>query len=66
MTDVVPFAGTQLDLFTHPSDQRERLEQALAALTLRYDAACFLWITPADQTARRIEQRYHLQSVAKR
>src|SRR5262249_21005407 len=53
MTNVVPFAGTQLELFAHRSDQRERLEQALASLTLRYDDQCFFWIMPADPTTQR-------------
>lgn len=63
LEDLVPFAGQQLDLFLHRTGQRERLNETLGNLTARYDSRYFLWITPADVQARRIEQRYRLQSV---
>jgi nucleotidyltransferase/DNA polymerase involved in DNA repair len=62
---LLPLAGQQLDLFIHRSDQRERLQETLATLRIRYDDECFLWITPAEVASRQIEQRYRLQSAGK-
>ncbi len=65
VSQLVPLTGQQLDLFIHRSDQRERMQETLATLQIRYDDECFLWITPAEVASRQIEQRYRLQSAGK-
>ena len=64
--DLSPLAGRQLDLFVHLTEQRDHLTEALDTLTARYGSEPFLWITPTDPAARRIEQRYRLRRINER
>jgi DNA polymerase IV len=63
VSDLVPFAGYQLELFSHRTGGRERLNAAIGDLVLRYDAEHFKRIAPINTDARRIEGRYTLHSV---
>jgi nucleotidyltransferase/DNA polymerase involved in DNA repair len=63
LTDLVPFAGQQLELFPDPPRPRERLQQRLAGVLARPDAPPCYWITVQDPTARQIEQRYTLERI---
>jgi nucleotidyltransferase/DNA polymerase involved in DNA repair len=61
LTDLVPFAGYQLDLFDHRGAQWERLTQAVEKLSARYGRDAFTRPVERDRTARLIERRYGFQ-----
>lgn len=61
LTDLVPFAGYQLDLFDHHGAQWERLTQAVEKLSGRYGREAFTRPVERDRTARLIERRYGFQ-----
>ena len=63
MENLTPFVDQQLDLFTYSAEQRERLIKTVDALSVRYDANRFWWISPVDPSAQRIEQRYRLRGI---
>jgi protein ImuB len=62
LTDLVPFAGYQLDLFDHRGAQWERLTQAVEKLSARYGRDAFTRPVERDRAARLIERRYTFQS----
>jgi len=63
MENLTPLVGQQLDLFTYSAEQRARLLKTVDALSARYDANRFWWISPANPSAQRIELRYRLHGV---
>ncbi|MBX3065066.1 MAG: hypothetical protein KF726_18945 [Anaerolineae bacterium] len=64
LTDLIPFAGHQLELFGEPPKPRERLQSAITTI-LRYpDAPEAYWINAAAPDAYRIEQRYEFERIS--
>ncbi len=61
LTDVVPFAGYQLDLFDHRGEQWTRLTQAVEKLAARYGREAFTRPVEIDRHARVVERRYQFQ-----
>ena len=61
-----PFAGYQLDLFKHGSDQVERMHEVLDSLAMTYGNAMFRWAVPANEENRVLERRYVFQLASER
>jgi protein ImuB len=61
LTDIVPFAGYQLDLFDHHGENWTRLTQAVEKLAARYGREPFTRPVEVDPYARLIERRYEFQ-----
>ncbi|MBX3081733.1 MAG: hypothetical protein KF716_08855 [Anaerolineae bacterium] len=64
--ELVPFAGYQLDLFSHRSDQAERLHEAVDSLAIAYGAEMFQWAVPAHEEHRVLERRFAFQPANER
>ncbi len=63
LSDLIPYAGQQLDLFAHNIGGRERLQKSLGALTHRYGADRFFWIESAERESPLLERRFRVQGV---
>jgi DNA polymerase-4 len=63
LTDLIPSAGQQLDLFVHQTGQESRLHEVLKDLVARYDANCFYHVSLLNRGAHLPERRFRLKRV---
>lgn len=61
LTDIVPFAGFQLDLFDHNALIWQQLTRTVEKLAVRYGSQTFSRVVPNQPNARLIERRYQTQ-----
>jgi hypothetical protein len=63
LSDLIPARGEQLDLFSPPTAQESRLQEALPHLIARYGATSFYRSFSSQQTAYLAVRRFQLQPL---